>query len=324
MIMIRGFLLAFILLLSMNIRGAHAADCQLRQYASLDLTVLPNGFLVIPVSIQGTTAGMILNTADPFSTIAEGAARRMGMRLKQLPTTARVLSGADPIKLMATAKDFSVGKIQFKSAELMVVADSIVDPYQGGMPIIGILGMDVLGRFDVDVDIANRKMNLFSQDHCAGQVVYWAKSYDSAPIYFGELGELYFPMELDGKKIETTLATGNQTTSLSTDVTKALYNFDIHTPGIEEEHDSAGKATAYYRAMKLSGEGIQIINAHIMLIDRPVHDSCSLGQRSGAAAYEGCLGAHPLRLGLNVLTKLHFYIAPKEKVLYFTPSEPAK
>ena len=81
---------------------------------------------------------------------------------------------------------------------------------------------------------------------------------------------------------------------------------------------------AQYRAMKLSGEGIQIINAHILLIDRPRNDFCSLGSRAGAAAYEGCFGAHPLRLGLNVLTKLHLYIAMKEKVLYFTPAEAHK
>jgi hypothetical protein len=72
--------------------------------------------------------------------------------------------------------------------------------------------------------------------------------------------------------------------------------------------------------MKLSGEGIQIINARIALIDRPQNDSCHLGSRSGAAAYEGCLGVHPLQLGRNVLTKLHIYIATKEKVLYFTPA----
>jgi hypothetical protein len=41
----------------------------------------------------------------------------------------------------------------------------------------------------------------------------------------------------------------------------------------------------------------------------------------GAATYEGCLGIHPLALGQNVISKLHFYIATKEKMLYFTPAE---
>jgi hypothetical protein len=93
---------------------------------------------------------------------------------------------------------------------------------------------------------------------------------------------------------------------------------------VETEADAAGSTTAYYRAMKLRGEGIQIINAHITLIDRPQNDYCHLGSRSGAVAYEGCYGVHPLQLGRNVLKKLRIYIATKEKVLYFTPADAAK
>jgi hypothetical protein len=72
--------------------------------------------------------------------------------------------------------------------------------------------------------------------------------------------------------------------------------------------------------MKLSGQGIQFTNARILLIDPPKDTFCHLGSRSGVAAYDGCLGAHPLRIGLNVLEKLHIYIATKEKVMYFTPT----
>jgi hypothetical protein len=47
-------------------------------------------------------------------------------------------------------------------------------------------------------------MNLYSQDHCPEHVVYWSSRYDSAPIRFASLGEFYFSMALDGKKLETT------------------------------------------------------------------------------------------------------------------------
>jgi hypothetical protein len=180
--------------------------------------------------------------------------------------------------------------------------------------------MDVFTHIDIELDIANRKMNLFSQDHCPGEAVYWSKTFASAPIRLGKLGEFYFPMELEGKKIETTLATGNRPTTLSTVVTRKLYNFDKNSPDIETEIDGAGRTTAHYRAMKLSGEGIQIINAQVTLIDRPQNDSCYLSSRSDAAGYDGCLGIHPLELGRNLLSKLRIYIATKEKALYFTPA----
>ncbi len=126
-------------------------------------------------------------------------------------------------------------------------------------------------------------------------------------------------MELDGKKIETTLATGNKFTTLSTEVTKRLYAFDASSPDIESETDTSGYTTSHYRAMKLSAQGLDVINANIKLLEPPGL-GCVLTNRSGVAAYDGCYGRHPLQLGLSVLSKLHVYIATKEKVLYFTPA----
>jgi hypothetical protein len=127
-------------------------------------------------------------------------------------------------------------------------------------------------------------------------------------------------MELDGKKLETTLATGNSMTTLSTDVTRKLYNFDRDSPDVGTDTDAVSRTTGQSRAMNLSGEGIDIINAHVQLVDLPANSSCTLSSHFNVASYDGCLGRHPLQLGRNVLTKLRIYIATKEKVLYFTPA----
>jgi hypothetical protein len=323
MLIVRGaLLLVAFALFSTGALAADAKDCKLKQYASLDLGVLGNGFLIVPVTIQGSSVGLILNTASALSILTASTARLLALPLKPMPAGAKVRAGTTTVEQMAIANGFAVGGARFKSAEFIVISDDALNPPSvGAASPVGMLGMDVLGHFDVELDVSKRKMNLFSQDHCPGHVVYWADAFDSAPIRMGTLGELYFPMQLEGKKIETTLGTGNVTTTLSTDVTRKLFGFDSHSSDIETETDATGATTARYRAMKLSGEGIQIVNAHIMLIDRPPHDYCSLGSSAGAAAYEGCLGVHPLKLGLNVLKKLHLYIATKEKVLYFTPAD---
>jgi hypothetical protein len=314
-----AMLLMYMVSLPAALHAGEAKDCRLKQYASLDLLELREGFLLVPVTIQDTHAFMILNTAYAFSSVTQSAAKRLALQITQVPSGAKVYAGANSIEKLATAKGFSLGSVQFHSADFLIIPTDMIPAGQGDMQVIGVLGMDVLARVDIELDAANRKMNLFSQDHCPGHTVYWSKTYDSVPIRFGKLGEFYFPMELDGKKLETTLATGNSTTTLSTDVTRKLYNFDSQSPDVTTETNAAGGTTAHYRAMKLSGEGLQIINANIMLIDRPQKD-CHLGSTFGAATYEDCLGVHPLQLGRNVLTKLHIYIATKEKVLYFTPA----
>jgi hypothetical protein len=264
---------------------------------------------------------MALNMASPFSSVTEKAVRDFSLPTRSIPFNVGVHAGKSQVRDTATATSFAVGGLQFKSANFLVFPQFRFPANAADAPVVGVLGMDVFKQLDIELDAAHRKMNLFSPDHCPEHVVYWSAKYDSVPIRFGSLGEFYFPMELDGKKLETTLATSDAMTTLRTDATRRLFNFDSHSADVEAETDSSGNTTVHYRAMKLSGEGLDIINARISLVDPPTA-GCYLRSHQGAASYDGCFGVHPLALGQNVVSKLHFYIATKEKMLYFTPANP--
>jgi predicted aspartyl protease len=280
---------------------------------------------LVPVTIEGTAALMLLSTNTSSSTLTEAAVSRLALQTHSSSITLSTYTGKTFVPKIATAKAFSIGSAHFKPIDFMVVSlatSSMSITAQrdySNQQVIGIIGMDVLSNADLELDIASHKMNLYSQDHCPNSVVYWSHVYDSVPIHLDRRGEFYFPMELDGKKIEATLSTFQSMTTLSTDVTKKLYNFDSHSPDVESETDSAGKTITHYRSMQIDAIGFKIVNAHITLIDP--RTNCHLGTRFGAAAYDNCIGSFPLMLGLNVLTKLHIYLATKEKVLYLTSAE---
>jgi Aspartyl protease len=303
--------------------AADSYKCGLTRYASLALVTVGDSYLLVPVTIQGTRAYMVLNMASPFSSVTEKTVHDLSLPTKSIPFNVGVHAGKSKVQDSATATPFAVGELQFKSADFLVFPQFRFPANMADAPVVGVLGMDVFKQVDIELDAAHRKMNLFSQDHCPKHVVYWSAKYDSAPIRFGSLGEFYFPMELDGKKLETTLATSNSMTTLRTDATRKLFNFDSHSTDVETVTDSSGNTTAHYRAMKLSGEGLDIFNARISLVDPPTA-GCYLSSHQGAASYEGCYGVHPLALGRDVVSKLHFYIATKEKMLYFTPAEPSE
>jgi hypothetical protein len=113
-------------------------------------------------------------------------------------------------------------------------------------------------------------------------------------------------MELDGKKLEATLSTDNSVTTLSTDVTKRVYGFDKESPGIESVTDASGKTTAQYRAMTLTAAALLVTDEKVRLIDPPAN-SCRLSRKNDAIGYSGCLYRYPLKLGSDVLAKLHVY-----------------
>jgi hypothetical protein len=288
----------------------------LKRYASLDLAEDPQG-LVIPVIIEGSQEHMALDAGDWTSYITERDAHRLSLHVQRLSRGADVRNADarnDTVQLqaMAIAKRFSIGNIPLTGATFFVVPDKTV-----AANVIGAVGMDMFAHFDIEIDIANRHLNLYSADHCPGSVVYWSTSFDSVPIRVGKLGELYFPMELNGKAIEATLATDLAVTTLTTDVTRRLFGFDANSADIETSVDADGRMAAHYRAMQLHAEGLDVLNAKIELVKRPA-EFCQITNRLGATGYEGCSGVHPLRLGRNVLKKLHLYVATKEKIMYFT------
>jgi hypothetical protein len=131
---------------------------------------------------------------------------------------------------------------------------------------------------------------------------------------------MYFPMTLEGKSLEAVLATADAFSSVRTDVTQKFFNLDGRSPQVPAASDASGDGAAHYRSLQLSSGGFRIVNAHVMLVDPEDHD-CRVSSVNGVVGYENCLGLHPLKLGRNVLSKLHFYIATKEKVLYFTPAD---
>jgi hypothetical protein len=59
----------------------------------------------------------------------------------------------------------------------------------------------------------------------SGSVRILVENLDQAPIRIGSPGEFYFPMELEGEKIETTISTGISVTTLHADVTGRLFEF---------------------------------------------------------------------------------------------------
>jgi hypothetical protein len=137
------------------------------------------------------------------------------------------------------------------------------------------LGIDLLWKMDLELDLAHLKLNLYEPSRCSGQVVYWASQYEVVPLLRDAFGDFYFPMELDGRKLEAMLSTERSVSTLSTDVTKRVYGFDKDSPGVESETDESGKTIAQYRAMRLTAAGLSVTDEKVRLTDPPTEGYCT-------------------------------------------------
>jgi hypothetical protein len=225
----------------------------------------------------------------------------------------------------AVADEVQLGHVRVRDVSFVTVLRS---PHSEPMtfeqrPIVGSIGMDVLSTVDFELDIAHGKLNLFSQDHCPGDIVYWSGPVVSIPVKRGELGELYFPVELDGHILDAVMWSRWQHSVLRTDVAREVYGFDEHSAGNERLTDP--DRTLTYRVMSLTTPAFQVRNAVIVLLPQR-NKHCFVvkhGSKDSMTGYDGCMGEHPLQLGVSVLSKLRIYFATKEQMLYLSPADAA-
>jgi hypothetical protein len=272
-------------------------------------------FVLVPVTLQGKKLWMILNTAQTRSGLLQSTVTALNLHPHAMPSDMEVVYGEQKITNQVSVDTLTIGNVRYRNELLDVVPENsiVLTNANDAVPVAGFLGTDLFVNLDFELDLAHRMLNLYSQDHCGGGVVYWSDTAAKIPTYRGGLGELYFPIEVEGKKIEAVIATGSEDSSLRTDVAQRLFGFDEKSTN----NKVATRNGERFVAMTLSTPGLSVPNASLVMT-QPMK-WCAVTHGSGdVVGYTGCLGVHPLMLGRSVLEKLHLYFATQEQMLYVT------
>jgi hypothetical protein len=309
------------------VTGAWAKSCALKLVGSTDISTPRDWAVLMHVTVNGHPAAMELDMASIASLIREEYVQPFGLRLRPAPVHMNWRSESQSVEMSRFARlsALEIGSAKLGNPPVWVLPEGastgVTELGTQGSPNVGRLGVDVLGALDFELDFANNKLSFYSTDHCPGAGVYWTRNYASTVMTRAPLGNLIFPVELDGKKVEAVISTAMAQSWMFTDATHRLYGFDETSDGVEVRTGGMGSPT-YYRRMTLSGFGSGGKNVPIRLDRRSVDRDCSLTTRNTGAAYylgEPCKGSEaPLYLGMDVLRHLHLYFATKEQVLYFS------
>ncbi|HEY1838418.1 MAG TPA: retroviral-like aspartic protease family protein [Rhizomicrobium sp.] len=296
--------------LALGLAGTAFADpspprpaCTLNELASLDLTMEPSGVVSIPVAIDNQPARFTIDTGALLSVVSDSVADQLKLERKRLPIEL-MMPGGVKTRSLAVADTFTIGKMTARSLALAVIPTSALLGFEAD----GLLGPDILSNYDIDLDFAHAKFNIFSQDHCEGNVVYWAKGGSYAKIPFRLLDHLHIaaPVVLDGKTITAVIDTGAERTMMPLSAARAL-GIDVSAANVTSERRSVNGTAASvlyrYPFQTLALEGVTIS-----------HPDIDIGPDFN-------LGGAQILLGIETLRQLHLYIAYKERALYVTPAE---
>ena len=215
------------------------AACSLTQYASLPVSYTASGLPEIQVVVNGQQASMLLDTQSAFSLIDTDIANTLHIKTQALPPS-NVKFGKQQVHSFATVP-LTLEHLAYPHMEMLVAHL----PEASTVGAAGVLGLDVFAGPDIDTefDFGHNRIALFSSKHCKGMGPYWADRYAMVPLHRGDVHEYYFDMTLDGKKLETMLATGATEAALFTNVSKQLYGIDEYSTGIQIETDGPGSSS---------------------------------------------------------------------------------
>src|ERR1700722_11945744 len=185
-----------------SVGTASADDCKLKQVASLDAIMGDHGEVLVPAGLENFNGYLSLDIASPTSTLTRAAAETLRLKPETIPPEETFTFNGEKSKFAAHAS-LKLGNAA--GSTIFVIMEGHND---GDARASGNLAYDVLKNFDIELDLAHNKVNLFLQDHCPGKVVYWTHTAAIAavPIKVRGLADMTIPMQLDGKDIDAQIA----------------------------------------------------------------------------------------------------------------------
>jgi hypothetical protein len=303
-------------------------DCRPEPLASTEIGV--GDPVLIPVEYRGQTVWMALDLGAPFSLIWPSAVEPLGLRPRTLDTRPREFLLAvegQPVTTTVAVDSLAIGAYRISRRDFFV--DPRPHPIEKApaQTVLGSLGMRELWPVDFELDLAHRRFNLYSSNHCPTAVANAWGRVSQIPMEFNEFGNVLFPVELNGSKIVASISTKDWDTTLSTDVSSQILGFDEHSAHVQVQLDAQGRSRGYFRSMSLSSGDLQLPNLAVRLT--PAHRDCTLsnsGTFGDVAEFKGrgdhlCFGTYPLVLGRSAIEHMRLYFATKEKVIYFAPAD---
>jgi len=298
---------------------AAAQGCGLSKVASYDMQQLEDGRVVITMKIGDRDLLMQVDTGAWFSFLDQDTVHAMNLpHQERSDQFVSIDANGHKTSEVATAPSIDIGPLQVTSVDFIMAPHGT----NFGKGVSGLLGANVLKHFDADFDFANKKFNIFLQDHCPGQVVYWTTT-GSAHIPFKFNGSaITVPVTLDGHELYAQLDSGASASTISQPIANQVFNVEPGGADVVEmdytQADGSKRADYTHIFGTLSFGGVTILNPRLHLIEDKMGQA---SQRDNARQdYSQMRGPHipDLLLGIAELKQLHLYISYKEKVLYVT------
>jgi hypothetical protein len=296
--------------------GAMAADCAPPTLLnSLPMEQMPGSdTMTVPVTIEGRPAKLMIGIADG-SQLWNTQAQKLDLAVREGP---RMMDGGGRFSEdVARVGSLSLGSMETGNFVTQIGAD----PDFAGSD--GVLGTDMMMRYDIDLDFAHRKLNTFTPEQCQGAGVYWAPG-KATPVKMAAYANVVFvPVNLDGRTIVAALDTTADKTFLNPRIAQKLFGLSPESlePGSVRDSGALMRA-GMGRFSSLTFGGLTFANPEIAIPfdiqsqnTREFHAS-----KTARDTYNLSEFLPDMIIGMDVLKQAHLYISFQDQRVYVSPA----
>ncbi len=211
------------------------ASC--REIAALPLRTEPGGLVSVSASADQKPLNLVVDTGTGLSLIDADTARGFGWIATEPSRTMERLAGGIVVRAAVRLESLRLGDVAMAPGDVGVAANlALADT--GGM-----LGADILSRYDVELDVGNSVLKLFEAGGCP--------PLQPVVAMLGARGnEIVIPVSLDGRDLEAVLDSGAERsfTSIASAHNRLGLDPDSLGPATEVVLNGAERINVYPRS----------------------------------------------------------------------------
>ncbi len=218
------------------------AACTAAPGTELPLT-LRHRFLLVPASLDGGQTMLVVDTGAEATTVTPETAA--GLHLASEPSRTMLLGVGGAVLSGGTVRLHRLVLGRLHVDGLSPDVGRLPRLHGAGLPVGGLLGLDVLGGYDIALDLPRRSMTLYAVPSCPGFVPPDYSAADGEELRRTRGRLLVIAVRIDGHPVRALLDTGARTSLLERDAAARL--------GV------TGEALARDQVMRGSGIGAQAV-----------------------------------------------------------------
>jgi len=209
------------LLLPLAACAAPAPICDFNAAAVLPVTYMSGHRPVVTITIAGQPVRMLVDSGSGSAILTPSAYDRLNLLATGgFELTASGISG-DMTVHKTISEDLTIGQTKVDNDPLAIANFGANGP-PGHPEVDGLIGEDVLKRFNVAWDLPSNQITLYVKPNCTQAQTPWAGEYAEEPFSESDEQAPLLPYQIDGQNISAMLDSGAAATLLQqTDLDQA-------------------------------------------------------------------------------------------------------